>query len=196
MKIKSIEPTPSPNTMKINLDEELPKGKSNNYKKDNMDQAPPLIKEIMAIEGIKGVYHVADFLAIERNAKYDWQELLPNVRKVFGEDVEQAENEGQTLNEHFGEVKVFVQMYKGLPMQVKLHDGEQQFRYGLPDTFRDALLRAQDLSCRVVLERDGKEQGDRYGNHEEIRKEVVQKLATTNTNKLIERIVNQISKQK
>src|SRR5690606_21523469 len=195
MKIKSIEPTPSPNTMKINLDEELPKGKSNNYKKDNMDQAPPLIKEIMAIEGIKGVYHVADFLAIERNAKYDWQELLPNVRKVFGEDVEQAEKEGQMLNEHFGEVKVFVQMYKGLPMQVKLHDGEQEFRYGLPDTFRDALLRAQDLSGNVVLEREWKEQGVRYGNHDEIGKEVVDELAAAYTKERLDRIVNQISEQ-
>ncbi|MCS0543020.1 NifU N-terminal domain-containing protein, partial [Aeromonas veronii] len=87
MKIKAIEPTPSPNTMKIILDEELPKGKSNNYKKENIDHAPALIKEILAIEGIKGVYHVADFLAVERNARYDWQELLPKVRKVFGEDV-------------------------------------------------------------------------------------------------------------
>ena len=34
MNIISIEPTPSPNTMKINLTEELPAGKSNNYKKD------------------------------------------------------------------------------------------------------------------------------------------------------------------
>lgn len=33
MKIIAIEPTPSPNTMKIILDEELPMGKRNNYKK-------------------------------------------------------------------------------------------------------------------------------------------------------------------
>ena len=33
MKIKSIEPTPSPNTMKVILTEELPGGKSNNYKR-------------------------------------------------------------------------------------------------------------------------------------------------------------------
>ncbi|MFE7151010.1 hypothetical protein, partial [Heyndrickxia sporothermodurans] len=32
MKIISIEPTPSPNTMKVILDVELPAGKSNNYK--------------------------------------------------------------------------------------------------------------------------------------------------------------------
>lgn len=40
MKIKSIEPTPSPNTMKVILTEELPAGKSNNYKPDQADDAP------------------------------------------------------------------------------------------------------------------------------------------------------------
>lgn len=195
MKIRSIEPTPSPNTMKIILDEELPKGKSNNYKKENIDQAPPLIKEIMAIEGIKGVYHVADFLAVERNARYDWQELLPNVRRVFGEDVAEGEDEGPKLDEHFGEVKVFIQMYKGLPMQVKLHDGEQEFRFGLPDVFSEALLRAQEISGNVVLEREWKEQGVRYGNHDEIGKEVVDELAAAYPKERLDRIVKQISER-
>ena len=85
LKIKAIEPTPSPNTMKINLDEELPMGKSHNYKKETAADAPAVIQCILQIEGIKGVYHVADFLAVERNAKYDWKELLPQVREAFGE---------------------------------------------------------------------------------------------------------------
>ena len=34
MKIVTIEPTPSPNSMKIVLDTELPKGTSHNYKKE------------------------------------------------------------------------------------------------------------------------------------------------------------------
>ena len=51
MKIKSIEPTPSPNTMKINLTEELLAGKSNNYKKDQADQAPQLIKRFIYDRG-------------------------------------------------------------------------------------------------------------------------------------------------
>ncbi|WP_371932652.1 hypothetical protein [Bacillus carboniphilus] len=33
MNIRSIEPTPSPNTMKIILDQELPMGSSHNYQK-------------------------------------------------------------------------------------------------------------------------------------------------------------------
>ena len=53
MRIVSIEPTPSPNTMKVILNEELPAGKSTNYKKDTIDLAPPFIKEILHIEGVK-----------------------------------------------------------------------------------------------------------------------------------------------
>ena len=79
--------------MKINLDKELPMGKSHNYKKDSMEGAPEIVQKVLEIEGIKGVYHVADFLAIERNAKYDWREILPLVRKAFGQD-DGAESDG------------------------------------------------------------------------------------------------------
>ena len=87
MKIKAIEPTPSPNTMKVILNEVLPSGARNNYTNENKEQAPMQVQEILKIEGIKGVYHVADFLAVERNAKYDWKVLLQQVRAVFGEEV-------------------------------------------------------------------------------------------------------------
>lgn len=40
MKILTIEPTPSPNTMKVVVDQELPFGKSYNYKKDHIEDAP------------------------------------------------------------------------------------------------------------------------------------------------------------
>lgn len=82
MKIKSIEPTPSPNTMKVILTEELPAGKSNNYKLDQTEGAPAVVRDILNIEGVKGVYHVADFLAVERNARFDWKEILPQVRSA------------------------------------------------------------------------------------------------------------------
>ena len=45
MKILTIEPTPSPNSMKIVIDQDLPFGKSYNYTKDNMTDAPAEIKQ-------------------------------------------------------------------------------------------------------------------------------------------------------
>ncbi|MBA2875893.1 hypothetical protein HNR31_002687 [Anoxybacillus caldiproteolyticus] len=189
LRIQSIEPTPSPNTMKVLLDEELPFGTSHNYKPDNVHTAPPIIQQLMKIDGVKGIYHVADFLAIERNPKYDWKEILTKVREVFGEDVERVQGEQRQHNEHFGEVKVYVQMLYGLPMQVKLTDGEQERRVGLPKPFMDAVIEAQKYAGNVVLERKWVEKGVRYGTFEEIGNEIVEELSAAYPPERLERIV-------
>ena len=195
MKITSIEPTPSPNTMKINLDQELPGGKSNNYKKENREEAPKLIQDIMSIEGIKGVYHVADFLAIERNAKYDWKDILPEVRKTFGEDVESMNGENRSSSD-YGEVKVFVQMIHGIPMQVKLNDGNEEARFGLPERFVNAVIEVQQNSENVVKERTWNEQGVRYGKLDEIGKEVVEELSAAYSDDRLDRLIKNSSREK
>jgi hypothetical protein len=190
MKIKSIEPTPSPNTMKINLDEELSGGKSNNYNEKNADGAPPVIQDILKIEGVKGVYHVADFLAVERNAKYDWKHILPQVRSAFGEVSSEASGGSNVLTDHFGEVKVFVQMFKNIPMQIKLTDDLTEERFGLPERFKQAIVQMQSLSDNVVLERSWKEQGVRYGELKDIGQEVVDELAAAYPQERLERLVS------
>ncbi|WP_026694900.1 conserved virulence factor C family protein [Peribacillus kribbensis] len=176
MKIKSIEPTPSPNTMKINLDEELPFGKSNNYKTQNAEDAPELIQKILKVDGVKGVYHVADFLALERNAKYDWRDILQKVRAVFGGGSEMSA--GSASDGAYGEVAVQVQMFKDIPMQVKLRDAASERRFGLPEQFGRALAASQDPSDNVVLMRKWKDFGTRYGELEEIGREVVDELVS------------------
>ncbi|MEK5173704.1 conserved virulence factor C family protein [Heyndrickxia sp. FSL W8-0496] len=175
MNIISIEPTPSPNTMKVILDQELPAGKSNNYKQEQIEDAPAYIKAILEIDGVKGVYHVADFLAVERNGKVDWQQILPKVREVFGEeDGNQADHE--IVDEHFGEVNVHVQMFKGIPLQVKLTDGEHEQRFGLPSMFVEAMNEAQLEGDNYVLLRRWQEYGVRYGDLQQIGEDVVEEL--------------------
>ncbi|MDZ5473153.1 conserved virulence factor C family protein [Bacillus sp. 31A1R] len=191
MKILSIEPTPSPNTMKINLNEELAMGKSNNYKKDTSEGAPKVIQDILLIEGIKGVYHVADFLAVERNAKYDWKDLLPQVRKAFGEEANTEESQENKINEHFGEVKVLVQMYKGIPMQVKLTDGTEEKRFGLPELFTQAVSKAQQPDDNVVMVRKWKEFGVRYGDFNQVGNDVVEELIAAYPDERLTDLVNQ-----
>ncbi|MBN8190665.1 conserved virulence factor C family protein [Bacillus sp. NTK074B] len=189
MKILSIEPTPSPNTMKVLLDQELKAGKSNNYKKDEAEGAPPVIKDILSIDGIKGVYHVSDFLAVERNAKFDWQELLPKVREAFGEDASKQESESP-MEEHFGEVNVSVQMFKGVPMQVKVTDGEQEKRFSLPAPFLEAIGNAQKEGDNVVLLRKWKDYGIRYGDLDEIGHNVTEELVAAYPSERLAAIVS------
>ncbi|WHY75796.1 conserved virulence factor C family protein [Neobacillus sp. WH10] len=188
MKIKAIEPTPSPNTMKINLDQELPMGKSHNYKKETAIGAPPIIQTILQIEGIKGVYHVADFLAVERNAKYDWKELLPQVRQAFGEKADSA-TRADMVDEHFGEIKVEIQMFKEIPLQVKLTDSSTERRFGMPDYFLKARERAQRPEDNYILLRKWQNQGVRYGDFDQIGQEVVEELIAAYPKDRLEELV-------
>ncbi|WP_066061233.1 conserved virulence factor C family protein [Neobacillus soli] len=175
MKIKAIEPTPSPNTMKILLNQELQMGKSHNYKRETVNEAPPIIQAILQIEGIKGVYHVADFLAVERNAKFDWKELLPKVRQAFGEKADDT-IPAEKLDEHYGEIKVEIQLFKGIPLQVKLTDSSAEHRFGMPEYFLKARERAQLPEDNYILLRKWQNQGVRYGDFDQIGQEVVEEL--------------------
>ncbi|SDL92127.1 conserved virulence factor C family protein [Bacillus sp. OK048] len=190
MKIKTIEPTPSPNTMKIILNQELPMGKSHNYKLDTAATAPAIIQSILLIEGIKGVYHVADFLAVERNAKFDWKDLLPQVRQAFGETTAQLTESENKVDEHFGEIKVEVQMFKDIPLQVKLTDGTTERRFGMPESFLQARERAQLPDENYILLRRWDQLGVRYGEFEEIGQQVVEELIAAYPTERLEELVS------
>lgn len=174
MKITAVEPTPSPNTMKFTLSDSLPGGKANNYTKEKLDEAPEFVKELFQIEGVKGVYHVADFIAVDRHPKVDWQSILPEVKKVFGEESESVDE--QAVDEHFGEVQVQVQTFKGIPMQVKVTDGEEEKRSALTERFVMAVGEATLPEDNVVMERKWEDYRPRYGSLDEVAAEVVEEL--------------------
>ncbi|WP_088071980.1 conserved virulence factor C family protein [Gottfriedia luciferensis] len=192
MKIKSIEPTPSPNTMKVLLDEELPSGSRNHYSLDNIEKAPIIIKEILAIEGIKSVYHVADFIAIDRKSNANWQTILLQVRNVFGEELTDETSEEAVIDNHFGEVQVFVQMYHNIPMQLKLIVNGEEQRAALPPYYKEAIMKLTTSSLNVVFERQWIDYGIRYGELATIEKEIIDELTATHTETDIKNIVDQV----
>jgi hypothetical protein len=188
MNIKSIEPTPSPNSMKIILDHTLPEGKRFNFTKENIDQAPDQIKPLIMIDGIKSIFQVADFLAVERNPRYDWQPILQQVRGIFGEKAEQPKEQiVKKTDVSFGEIKVLVQFFKGIPIQVKLLDGQEERRFGMPDKFKKAAVDAATTE-NIVMERKWVEQGIRYGTFDEIGEQVVEELLAAYPDERLESI--------
>ena len=195
MKIVSIEPTPSPNSMKINVNEELPNGETHNYKKDDdLSQAPDFIQKLFAIDGVKGLYHVADFIALERNPRESWEVILPDVRTALGSDeqpTEKVSNQGQNAEEAFGEVKVFVQMFRGIPMQVKLEEGDEEKRVGLPEEFMEAAMKAAPASPNMIMERKWVEQSARYGDPDEVGEQVKEELTASYDSARLEKLVTQ-----
>lgn len=185
MKIISMEPTPSPYSMKINVNETLPDGQTENYKStDNLESAPDYIKKLFAINGVKGLYRVIDFIALERNPRVSWEEILPEVRKLLGSEAETTDLFSKAVNssdneDTFGEIKVFIQMFRNLPTQVKLQEGEKEQRFALPERFMNVAMEAATASDNYLMERKWVEQSARYGNIEEIGSDVVEELSAT-----------------
>lgn len=186
MKIKTIEPTPSPNSMKIVIDQELPFGKSFNYKPDALEEAPDYIHQLFSFDGVKGIYHVADFLAIEKHPKASWDQLIPQIEGIFsGEDAVEDELK---IDEHFGEVRVHVQDYHGIPLQVKVFDGAEEKRFSLSSRFTDAFnARIQDDE-NYIMQRKWLDYGIRYGDFEEIGAQVVAEIEAAFTNERLQHL--------
>lgn len=196
MKIVSIEPTPSPHSMKINVTEELAPSESYNYtKKDQAKDAPEYVQALFHIQGIINIYRVADFFTIARHPRTPWEEILPQVRETIGTDPSFTEikSSANPSNEDqaFGEVHVFVQMFRGIPMQVKVEDGSDERRFGLPKRFIDANMEAAPAAPNIIMERKWIEQDVRYGEIEAIGNEVVEELEAVYDEERLNNLVKQ-----
>ncbi|SEQ81090.1 conserved virulence factor C family protein [Piscibacillus halophilus] len=178
MRIVSIEPTPSPYSMKINLNESLPNGQTEEYKQNqDLSEAPDYVKKLFAINGVKELYRVIDFIALERNPKVPWEEILPKVKEVLGSDDEgeSTEEASSSAEENFGEIKVFIQKFKHIPMQVKVEEDEEEKRFGLDNRFMEAVMEASK-DADLLEEREWVEQNPRYGDGNEIGQDVVAEI--------------------
>lgn len=178
MKLLSIEPTPSPNAMKLNLDKKLPLGVQKEYNKTNVSQAPEEYQKLLAIQGVTSVFHTADFISLERKPNADWQSILSQVRELLevpvSEQAETATPQEETIS--FGEVEVFIQMFRDIPWQVKVTSPTDHVRIALPERFGEAATKASAYSTNLILERKWMEQGVRYGEVKEVAEEVAQEI--------------------
>ncbi|SDN38727.1 Scaffold protein Nfu/NifU N terminal [Paenibacillus sp. yr247] len=194
MKIVSIEPTPSPNSMKLNMDESLPAGVRKTYTKENSTTAPEAIGQILAVQGVISVFHAADFIALDRTSKGDWQFILARAREIFGEVQPSADRslppEQPPAEAAFGEAQVLVQMFRGIPLQVRVRAGTEEVRAAMPERFTQAAVRAGTASPNLIKERKLEELGVRYGELKDIAGEVVQELDASYDDARIESLVS------
>ncbi|WP_409343227.1 conserved virulence factor C family protein [Paenibacillus sp. MBLB4367] len=199
MKIVSIEPTPSPNSMKLNMDEKLNPGVRLTYAPDNAQQAPAYVQRLLEIPGVTGLFQTADFIALDRHPKGDWQAILGAAREVLGEAGAGADggkpagaaagesgsgqpaSQGAATPENvppagWGEVNVLVQMFRGIPMQVRVQSAGEERRAALPERFAQTAVKAGAASPNLLYERKLVEQGVRYGELADVLDEVVREL--------------------
>src|SRR6185503_18789214 len=91
--------------------------------------------------------------------------------------------------EAFGEVQVELQMFRGLPMLVKVSSGAQMHRKALPPRFSAAVNRAAKASPNMLAERRWVEQGVRYGELEQIAQEVAEEIDAAYDDERLEQLV-------
>jgi hypothetical protein len=175
MKIVSIEPTPSPNAMKLNMDEQLPGGVMKTYSKDNKSKSPDYIQKLLEIEGVKSVFQTADFISIDRIPQGDWKMILSQAREVFGEGMNTS-GEQTEVDDGFGEVNVWIQTFRNIPMQIRVKTDLEEVREALPERFVNAAMESGLSSPNLIRERKLVDWGVRYGDMKEIAEEVLQEL--------------------
>lgn len=191
MKLVSIEPTPNPNSMKLTLDESLPKGVSRTYTAEDKNECPDYIEKLLNVPGVRSLFHMADFIAVQRRPRMDWQGILARARRAFGEESEEVAQAEHELDEGFGEAQVEVQMFRNIPMLVKVSAGAEMHREALPESFKAAVDRAAPSSPNMLAERRWVDQGARYGDLRQIAQEVVEELAASYDEQRLEELVRQ-----
>lgn len=207
MHIVSIEPTPSPNSMKINLSERLPEGARHTYTPGEPQKAPAALRGILAITGVKSIYHAADFIAVDRLAKADWQPILQQIRELLGGSEAASATAAPSAGAAavstdeaeaslpFGEVHVLLQHFRGIPLQVRVQSGSEQQRIALPERFSEAAIRAAAASPNLIKERSLEDWGIRYGELKEVLDEVAQELDATYDDARLQQLVQQAQQQ-
>lgn len=190
MNLITIEPTPSPNSMKLHLDETLPAGIRRTYSEDNRRSAPPIIASLLDIEGVKSVFHTADFIALDRFPNADWARILEEVRGLFGQSQADSTQEDDLASwTSFGEAQVYVQYFRSIPMQIRVQANGQEERVGLSDRFVRAVTEV--ASATLIKERKLSDYGIRYGELADIAREVEQELEAAYTEERVASLVKQ-----
>ncbi|GAB3060085.1 hypothetical protein JCM19029_03230 [Salinicoccus sesuvii] len=85
MEIIKIEPTPSPNTMKITVSEEKQEMKSSTYREVS-SEAPEFINKVLELEDVTSVFHALNFISVDKSPKADWDTLIPEIEKTFNSE--------------------------------------------------------------------------------------------------------------
>ena len=178
MKLLSIETTPNPNSMKLNLDETLAKGVAITYTHENRGDCPAYIEKILAIPGVSSVFRVEDFMAIQRKPTAGWENILSHARAVLEyPSLNNAKEQEETSDNKWREVTVAVQYFRDLPMLVKVSSGSETTRLPLPERFGKAIEQAIGASENMLMERKWKDEGLRYGDVRDVGEAVVREIS-------------------
>jgi hypothetical protein len=175
MQITSIETTPNPNSMKVNLDENM--GRAITYKQEDTDSAPEQVRRLLAIDGIVSVFVCADFITLNKDPRADWKPILQAAAQALTGEMPSASPVDEPAQADAGKNQVFVQTFRGVPIQVKVVDANGESRVSLGEQFNAAAKWIQqETGADYLNERYWADYGLRYGDREQIAKDVAAEL--------------------
>ncbi len=177
MTLVSIDTTPNPNSMKLNLSASL--GMSGTFTPENEASAPAVVQQLLNLQGVVSVFSAASFLTLNRDPRVDWPSILDAARQLF-ESKEQTQEsvEGQRrTTAHEGAAQVWVQTFRQIPVQVKVTNGIAEERVGLPSRFGATARELQThFGADYLKERHWADWGVRYGTLSDVAQEVTEEI--------------------
>jgi hypothetical protein len=172
----SIETTPNPNSMKLNLSELF--GVSGTFNSENLTSAPAFVQALLHISGIISIFGTADFLTLNRDPRADWQPILETVKQIFaGESLDPGVKEQRLAAEQQGQIQVWMQTFRKIPLQIKVTDGTVEERVGLSERFGKTARELQtNFTADYLKERFWADWGNRYGTLKEVAQEIAEEI--------------------
>jgi len=195
MQLLSIETTPSPSCIKLNLNEFISAKALTLQQGVDQTDAPAFAQKLLAIEAVQSVFLFKDFITLTRKGNANWQPILAQAAQIVGvaEDADpklldrvsqpqeaafSSTNAQQTSN--LSHIEVAVQKFRGIPVQVRAiaADG-QQARVALPERFNQALQRAVSATrANYVAERHWEPYHSPVGSPDEVAQLVAEEIAS------------------
>ncbi|MBE9169245.1 virulence factor [Pleurocapsales cyanobacterium LEGE 06147] len=190
MKLSSLETTPNPNCMKLNLDKQVVEKPLSLQRGQQLARVPDKVKQLLEIEGVREAFLASNFITLTRHGNADWQPILSQAARLLGV----ADNAASDLTSHslagdktseattsksLGEVEIAVLVFRGIPSQVRVLGASEQARVNLGDRFEQVLQRVlQATGANYVQERHWEPYSPRHGNPKEIAKMVADEVAS------------------
>lgn len=206
MKLSSIETTPNPNCMKLNLDQQIISKPLTLSGGADVANAPEVAKQLLVIDGVRSVFLANDFITLIRESSADWQPILVEAARLIGvaEDANSvlsdkvgqpnelstpASDNTNSQKQNLGEVEVAVQVFRGIPVQVRATGEGEQARVALPERFNAALQRAiATTQANYIAERRWQPYETRFGKPQQVAQMVADELASMTDNDELARI--------
>ena len=179
MKLSSLETTPNPNCMKLNLDEPIVETPISLQRGNSLEHLPDAVKQLLEIEGVKEAFLASNFITLTRQGNTDWQPILAQAARLLGvakaAPILQAEASSPTppagtgTSQNLGEVEIAVLVFRGLPVQVRVLGADAQARVNLPERFNEALQQViKATGANYIQERQWEPYPSRYGEPEAV----------------------------